>query len=87
MIKVKEYNFSFIKLILYCVIAFLSVFGLILSITAQNISSYLFFLGICIMIISGIVSVLSIIEKEYNTARAYAFLGLVWLVYSVVQLV
>ena len=80
----KSYNF--IKFILSCVIIFLCIFIIILGYVSPDAFAYRLFMGACVSIISGLVTALSVIKKDYNVSRVFALNCFVWLIYCIIQI-
>ena len=74
----KKYDFDFIKLVLNFIAIFLSIFGLISAYMFYN-ATILCFTLIYILIIDGVIVILSIIEKDYNTVERHIILWIIWL--------
>lgn len=74
----KKYDFDFIKLVLNFIVILLSIFGLISTFIFYN-AIMLYFILICILIIDGIIVILSIIKKDYNTVERHIILWTIWL--------
>lgn len=80
----KSYNF--IKFILSCVVIFLCIFIIILGYVSPDAISYRIFMSICVSVISGLVTALSVIKKDYNVSRVFALNCFVWLTYCMIQI-
>lgn len=80
----KSYNF--IKFVLSCVIIFLCIFIIILGYVSPDAFAYRFFMGACVSIISGLVTALSVIKKDYNASRVFTLNYFVWSIYCMIQI-
>lgn len=79
-------NYNFIKFVLSCVIIFLGIFIIILGYVSPDAFAYRLFMGVCISVISGLVTVLSIIKRDYNVSRVFALNCFVWLIFCMIQI-
>ena len=80
----KSYNF--IKFILSCVIIFLCIFIIILGYVSPDAFAYKLFMGACVSVISGLITVLSVIKRDYNVSRVFELNCFVWLIFCMVQI-
>lgn len=79
-------SYNFIKFVLSCVIIFLCIFIIILGYASPDAFAYRLFMGVCISVISGLVTVLSVIKKDYNVSRIFALNCFVWLIFCMIQI-